>query len=264
MTETDEAQMTIDDLARQARLPVRTIREYHTMRLLPPPERRGRVGIYGARHRQRLELIGRLQRRGYSLAGIRDLVQAWEDGTGLTSLLGVEPGEVTLDETPLRLSGAELSARVPALSGRWLIRAEQAGLIRRNGDAVFVRSPALLALVADGAAAGIPLSVMLDLAATLRGELASLASLIADLIVDRLVPPLRDGPNSVSLEPLLRRGRQLLLQGAASILADELGAALIRRSDDADAGAALRAALDRVRIGVVTDSAGRISHREVR
>src|SRR5215471_14672220 len=95
--------MTIDALARQARLPVRTIREYHTMRLLPPPERRGRIGIYDARHRQRLELIGRLQQRGYSLAGIRDLLQAWEEGTGLTSLLGVEPAQAALDETPLRL-----------------------------------------------------------------------------------------------------------------------------------------------------------------
>jgi len=57
--------MTIDDLARSAGLPVRTIREYQTMRLLPPPDRRGRVGIYGTEHVQRLNLIGRLQRRGY-------------------------------------------------------------------------------------------------------------------------------------------------------------------------------------------------------
>lgn len=261
MAETDGTPMTIDDLARQAGLPVRTIREYHTMRLLPPPERRGRVGIYGALHRQRLELISRLQRRGYSLAGIRDLLQAWEDGTGLTSLLGIEPADATLDETPLRLTNAELAQRVPALSGRWLSVAAHAGLIQPDGDAVFVRSPALLALVADGAAAGIPLGVMLDLAAALRRELASLAALIADMIADRLLPPLQAGPNPASLQPLLRRGRQLLLQGAASTLADELGAALISRSDDTDGGAALRAAIDQVRIGAVTDSAGRISRR---
>src|SRR5215467_10694666 len=66
--------MTIDDLARQAQLPVRTIREYHTMRLLPPPERRGRVGYYGPGHAHRLELITRLQGRGYSLAGISDML----------------------------------------------------------------------------------------------------------------------------------------------------------------------------------------------
>ena len=45
--------LTIDDLARRVQLPVRTIREYHTMRLLPPPERQGRLGLYHDRHVQR-------------------------------------------------------------------------------------------------------------------------------------------------------------------------------------------------------------------
>src|SRR5579864_4128863 len=113
-TQTDES-LTIDDLARQVQLPVRTIREYHTMRLLPPPERRGRVGLYGTRHVQRLQLITRLQHRGYSLAGIRDLLGAWENGTDLTTLLGVDESQAALDETPLRLTRAELHQRLPAL-----------------------------------------------------------------------------------------------------------------------------------------------------
>src|SRR5579859_5559118 len=144
MTETPTEDMTIDVLARQANLPVRTIREYHTMRLLPPPDRRGRVGYYGQRHSQRLRLITRLQRRGYSLAGIRDLLQAWEDGTDLTALLGVEPGRA-LDETPLRLSRAEMQERVPALSGPALDQAASAGLVQPDDDHYLVRSPALLA-----------------------------------------------------------------------------------------------------------------------
>src|SRR5579859_6716480 len=118
MTATAEADepLTIDDLARRVQLPVRTIREYHTMRLLPPPERRGRVGLYGPRHVQRLELITRLQRRGYSLAGIRDLLGAWESGTDLTTLLGIGQGQGVLDEAPLRLTRAELLQRLPALA----------------------------------------------------------------------------------------------------------------------------------------------------
>src|SRR5262252_4291575 len=114
---TTGAELTIDDLARQAQLPVRTIGEYHTMRLLPPPERRGRVGYYGPGHGQRLQLIARLQRRGYSLAGIRDLLQAWDAGENLTGVLGVQPGQAPLDEAPLRLSRAELLAQLPGLSG---------------------------------------------------------------------------------------------------------------------------------------------------
>src|SRR5580704_4584918 len=97
--------LTIDDLARRVQLPVRTIREYHTMRLLPPPDR----------HVQRLRLITRLQRRGYSLAGIRDLLAAWESGTDLVTLLGVDESQPALDETPLWLTRAELLQRLPSL-----------------------------------------------------------------------------------------------------------------------------------------------------
>ena len=118
--------LTIDELARQVALPVRTIREYHTMRLLPPPERRGRVGLYGPRHVQRLELITRLQRRGYSLAGIRDLLGAWESGSDLTTLLGVGGGQAPLDETPdTAMSGCPSRTRAIAEASKgwsWTIR----------------------------------------------------------------------------------------------------------------------------------------------
>src|SRR5215813_9793048 len=94
----EEDVMTVDELARSARLPVRTIREYQTMRLLPPPSKRGRVGLYGDEHRRRLDLIARLQKRGYSLAGIKDLLDAWETGTNLPDVLGVDVSPPTLDE----------------------------------------------------------------------------------------------------------------------------------------------------------------------
>ena len=38
--------MTIDELARRVDMTARNIREWQTNGLLPPPERRGRVGIY--------------------------------------------------------------------------------------------------------------------------------------------------------------------------------------------------------------------------
>jgi len=255
--------MTIDELARQAELPVRTIREYHTVRLLPPPERRGRVGYYGPGHVHRLELIARLQRRGYSLAGIRDLLQAWAAGADLTSLLGIEPGQAPgapLDEMPLRLTRDELLARVPALSGSALGRAREAGLIQSDGDDVRVRSPALLVFVADGIAAGVPVSDMLNLAGTLRRQLSSLAEIIADLIADRLLPALQAGQSPGELVPLLQRGRLLLIQGSASLLADSIGAALLRRSAGSDGGAALRAAIEQIRVGAVADGSGTIRY----
>lgn len=249
--------MTIDDLARQVKLPVRTIREYHTMRLLPPPERRGRVGLYGPRHVERLRLIARLQHRGYSLAGIRDLLGAWESGTDLTTLLGVDQGQAALDETPLRLTRAELLQRLPALEAD-LERATRAGLVRPLGeDHVFVRSPALLALAADWVQAGVPLADALDVIETLTDDLGVLARTLAGLIAGRVWAPAADGTGELS--GLFRRGRPLLLQGVASTLADRLGAALAEHAE-AVGDNRLLAMLDDVRVGAVTDSAGTI-HR---
>jgi DNA-binding transcriptional MerR regulator len=259
--ETDEP-LTIDDLARRVRLPVRTIREYHTMRLLPPPERRGRLGLYGSRHVQRLQLIARLQRRGYSLAGIRDLLAAWESGTDLTTLLGVDESQAALDETPLRLTRAELFQRLPALDAAELSRASQIGLVRPYGEDHFVvRSPALLGLVADWVRAGVPLGEALDVIEVLTDDLGALARRLADLVVERIWAPISATSRAVELPDLLRRGRPLVLQGAASTLADRLGAAMGERADAAADGGRLRAALDDIRIGVVADSAGAIHRR---
>lgn len=259
--EADEP-LTIDDLARRVQLPVRTIREYHTMRLLPPPERRGRLGLYGSRHVQRLQLIARLQRRGYSLAGIRDLLRAWESGTDLTTLLGVDESQAALDETPLRLTRAELLRRLPALDPAALERAHQIGLVRRYGEDHFVvRSPALLGLVADWVRAGVPLDEGLDVIEVLTGDLGTLARKLADLIIEHIWAPVSATRHSVELPALLRRGRPLVLQGAASVLADRLGAALEEHADTIADGGRLRAALDEIRVGAIADSAGTIHRR---
>lgn len=259
--ETDEP-LTIDDLARRVKLPVRTIREYHTMRLLPPPERRGRLGLYGDRHVQRLRLIIRLQRRGYSLAGIRDLLGAWESGTDLVTVLGVDESQAALDETPLWLTRAELLQRLPALEEATLGRAAQIGLVRPHGEDHFgVRSPALLALVADWVRAGVPLDDALDLIEVLIGGLDTLAGKLADLIVERIWEPITAAGRAGELPDRLRRARPLLLQGTASTLADRLGAALAERAGTVGDGGRLLAALDEVRVGAVADAAGTI-HRQ--
>jgi len=231
------------------------------MRLLPPPERRGRLGLYGDRHVQHLRLITRLQRRGYSLAGIRDLLRAWESGTDLVTLLGVDESQAALDETPLRLTRAELFQRLPALEEATLGRASRIGLVRPHGEDHFlVRSPALLGLAADWTGAGVALDEALDLIEVLADDLGALARKLADLIVERIWEPVPAVGGARELTDLLRRGRPLLLQGAASALADRLGAALAERADTASDGGRLRAALDEIRVGAVADSAGTI-HR---
>lgn len=259
-----DEQLTVDELARIAELPVRTIREYQTLRLLPPPRRAGRIGLYGVEHRERLALIGRLQQRGYSLAGIKDLLEAWDSGANLPSLLGVDIGPGALDETPLRLTRRQLSTRLPGLTPTSLKRARTVGLVEPDGPNHFlVRSPALLTLAADAVAAGVTLNDALDLIGALRDELGALAATITQTIIERIWAPLVAQDRTADLEPLLRRGRLLLLQGAVSTLADRLGDALMQQADEIPDGEKLHAAIESIRVGVITDSGGNVRRRGV-
>jgi DNA-binding transcriptional MerR regulator len=256
-------EITIDELARLAKLPVRTIREYQTMRVLPPPVRRGRVGFYSTVHLERLALISRLQQRGYSLAGIRDLLATFEAGANLPSLLGVNLGAFALDEVPLRLTRVELSDRLPGLDDASLRRALDVGLIYPDGRRHYlIRSPALLTLVADGVGAGVPIATMLDFAAAMRNHLNALAATIADRVIGDVWESLAANDRGEDIESFLRRGRPLLLQAVASILADRLGDALGTRATNTPAGDALRVGIEHVRVGAVVDGQGNLEHRK--
>src|SRR5699024_10415430 len=61
-------EITSEELARTADTTVRNVRAYQDRGLLPPPERRGRSGIYSDVHLARLRIIGQLLKRGYTLA----------------------------------------------------------------------------------------------------------------------------------------------------------------------------------------------------
>ena len=67
---------SIDELARVAGTTVRNVRAYQDRGILPPPERRGRNGIYNHTHLARLRIIGQLLARGYSIANIGELIEA--------------------------------------------------------------------------------------------------------------------------------------------------------------------------------------------
>jgi len=116
------------------------------------------------------------------------------------------------------------------------------------------------ALVVDGVRAGVPLDHALDLIEVLTGDLDTLAGKLAEEIVTRIWEPLSAAGRAGELPDLLRRGRPLLLQGAAGTLADRIGAALAERAGTARDGGQLLAVLDEIRVGAVADAAGTI-HR---
>ena len=113
MTEQAVAEYRIEDLAHRSGATVRTIRAYQDRGLLPRPERRGRANVYGDTHLARLRQIADLLDRGYTLASIKELLEAWDAGRGLGGVLGLvaEVDGPWTDEEADRISRADLAAR---------------------------------------------------------------------------------------------------------------------------------------------------------
>ncbi|MFI5756121.1 MerR family transcriptional regulator [Streptomyces sp. NPDC051569] len=80
----------IEGLAYASGATVRTIRAYQNRGLLPRPERRGRANVYREGHLARLRQIAGLLDRGYTLASVKELLDAWEAGRGLGAVLGAD------------------------------------------------------------------------------------------------------------------------------------------------------------------------------
>jgi DNA-binding transcriptional MerR regulator len=158
--------MTIDELAREAGVTSRNIRAYQTRGLLPSPRMEGRVGYYDESHLARLRYIASLQDRGFSLAAIQCLLDAWEEGRGLNDVLGFEEALTApwSDETPERVSLDWLVERFPeALGDLGLVeRSVSLGLLVEVDGQFEAPSPRLLRIGAELVAAGVPLAAVLD------------------------------------------------------------------------------------------------------
>jgi DNA-binding transcriptional MerR regulator len=162
----DHERMTIDELAHRSGTATSTIRLYQTKRLLPPPIREGRVGYYGPGHLARLGLIAQLQEEGFSLAGIGRLVDAWEQGRGLDTVLGLEEqiAATWADEQPLSLSPEEFAARFAGVevTPEQIQRSVALGLVRLEDDRIVITSPRFLDIGSELTALGVPLDASLD------------------------------------------------------------------------------------------------------
>jgi DNA-binding transcriptional MerR regulator len=232
----EPAEWTVDDLAQRAGLPVRTIREYQTLGVLPAPRRRGRVGIYGPSHLVRLELIGRLQTRGYALAGIRDLLGAWRDGADLGEILGLAPDQlVHLDEPGVPATLEQLTKVLPSLVPDRLDDLLATGAVEACGpDRYCIPSPSLLQLAVDAVAAGYTAAQVLAMLHTIGRAAAAVADATIALLGDPPPDAHRD-----RLVALAERGRGLLAHGTGRLTVHTIGRRL-GVTDEASVAGALR------------------------
>lgn len=147
----------IDDLARKAKVTVDTIRFYQRERLLPPAERSGRNKLYGPAHLVRLDRIRELQKRRFSLAAIRALLEG--DRPGLVEGIFANEGRqnYTFDDL------VERSGLDPALADAL----RRAGLLRDpqeyGRNAYDSADLDLFLAVAELQKAGLPAEVLVEL-----------------------------------------------------------------------------------------------------
>ncbi len=81
--------MTIDELAAANGTTARRVRSLQTLGLLAHPALRGRTGIYGQAHQDRLAAVLRLQDKGFSLESVGVLFGALDAGASLADVLGL-------------------------------------------------------------------------------------------------------------------------------------------------------------------------------
>ena len=186
-----------EDLAREAGIPVRTLRFYRERRLLPPPRREGRIAWYTEDHLARLRIIADLLERGHTLGGIAELLAAWEEGRDVAELLGLE-GAIAApwsEETPVRLTLEELDA---AYSGQvdasTLAEAMALGYVQSSSDDGTLSHVSRRLLDASAAlvAEGIPLTAVLEAARGVRASADAFADLFVELVGKQLLGSLEE------------------------------------------------------------------------
>ncbi|WP_236719248.1 MerR family transcriptional regulator [Wenjunlia vitaminophila] len=209
----------IEDLARSTGTTVRNIRAYQDRGLLPKPSRRGRVNVYDDDHLARLRQIAGLLERGYTLASIKELLDAWDSGRGLDGVLELlaEVDRPWSDETPARLTHQQLAEAFGAGDAEAVAEAVSLGVLEPDEDGGYlVPSPQLLSVVIELHAAGVPLAAVSGHLRELRAQVEHIARRFVDFAREHVfqrceVSPPTDSAAARAAE-LVRRMRPLARQ----------------------------------------------------
>jgi DNA-binding transcriptional MerR regulator len=221
----------IEDLAHRSGTTVRTIRAYQDKGLLPRPERRGRANVYSEAHLQRLHQIADLLDRGYTLASIKELLEAWDAGRGLGGVLGLvaEVDGPWTDEKADRITRSELVERFGGVPDEAAVTdAVELGVLEPvpgEEDLFLVPSPQELAVAAELHAAGVPLSAITGHLKELRGQIEHIAARFLDFTTEHVFARYLSGHQPTSeaetaeAAALVRRLRPLAQQSVDAELA---------------------------------------------
>lgn len=183
--------MTIDELAQRCGMTARNIRQWQTDGLIPPPERRGRVGIYTDDHLVRINRIKELRTQGFPLDLIRRVLNTpgMGDEADVRHLAAGTLAPFAGAER-VRLTGAELAAR---LGDGVVGHLQEAGLAESAGDGdAYMVDTAVLSFLDAVAPTGVSATAFASTLAKTHGHHRAIASLLAESAVDEVWRPFID------------------------------------------------------------------------
>ena len=141
-----DVRLTLRELADRSGMTARNIRAHQTRGLLPPPESDGRQARYGASHLARLRTITALQKRGFNLVAIEQMLADGEELAGLVlrPRLGPVRGTVPVDDEVT--VSPEAIAAMRAVDPEYPERLARAQVLTRQADGAWRTSAGLSAL----------------------------------------------------------------------------------------------------------------------
>ena len=218
----------IDDLARLAGTTTRNIRVYRDRGLLPAPLRVGRIALFNDTHLTRLRLITSMLDRGYTLAHVREMLSAWEQGKNLGDVLGLETAIVGTWTT-------EKPETVPLLDAQRLVDDPQAferlvalQVIRIDGGQATITRPKLIEAFNEIRGYGVELSKLVDLHEQIVPEIDKISDMLvragAEHVTDRIKPgePLPADAEIAELITMLVRFRTQAVATVTATLASSI------------------------------------------
>jgi DNA-binding transcriptional MerR regulator len=187
--------LTVDQLAARSGTSVRTIRFYSSRGLLPPPQLRGRTGLYGPEHLARLQLVGELTALGFTLGAIEGHLQRLPPTAGADAL-ALHRALVTpwVPEQREEIDRPELDRR----AGRTLGSADLAALeglgviTRQDGDRVLLHGAGTLADGLDVIDSELPAEFWQQAHELITRHTTALAEDLMALFQDQVLQPYRD------------------------------------------------------------------------
>lgn len=188
--EDGEASLTVEQLALEAGMSVRNIRNHQSRGLLPPPEVRSRVGYYGRQHVDRLRLIQEMQAEGLKLSAIKRLIGEYGANAERFADLLVALKTPLPAEAPEVLSRGELIERFEVDDPKLIAKAEKLGILVDLGDDRFeAPSPTLLRAADEVQGMGIPLEAAVAVMGKLQRNSKSSARAFVELFLAELWKP---------------------------------------------------------------------------